>query len=509
MNQNKIVTLLRPPIISSRHSFSIPVTPPLAIAYLASTLKKAGYDVDPIDAIGEDINHIEMMSRGRKAQGMSFENIVKRINPQTDILGVSIMFSQEWPLIRDLMNLIKATYPHMTIIAGGEHITAMPEFSLQDCPALDYCGLGEGEEILLDFVKTRREQEDIGKVDGLCYRDGNGFIKTAPRKRIKDVANIPWPAWDKLPIEVYLASGYGNGINNGRNMPMLATRGCPYQCTFCSNPVMYEQRYIMRPPEDVIKEMKYYVEKFKADFIEFYDLTAIIRKDWIVEFSHLYLENNLKVGWSLPSGTRSEALDEEVLSLLYKTNCRYLVYAPESGSPTTLKEIKKEVHLDRLVKSVKNAIRYGINTRCNLIIGFPKETVKEVFETLKFQMRLAWIGVDDAPIYMFSPYPGSALFKYLRETSQIRDLDEEYFDRLLAQMDLGVSQTYCETIDGKTLRIYRILGMCFFYGLSYLFRPLRIVRSLYNIFIRKMTNSVFEQRVMEMLKRRSAPSTSL
>ncbi|MFI5360579.1 MAG: B12-binding domain-containing radical SAM protein [Elusimicrobiota bacterium] len=506
--EKKLVTLLRPPIVSSLHSFSIPVTPPLALAYLTSTLEEAGIEVDPIDALGEDLSHIEPASEGRKLQGMSFQAIVDRIRPNTDILGVSTMFSQEWPLIRELITKIRQAHPHLTIIAGGEHITALPEFCLKDCPALDYCGLGEGEDILLDFVRTIRSGGDVKTVEGLYFREGEGFFKTEPRKRIKDVDKIPWPAWDRLPIEAYLTSGYSMGTNNGRNMPMLATRGCPYQCTFCSNPVMYEQRYFMRAPEDVIEEIKHYTAKYKASFIEFYDLTAIIKKEWIVKFCRLYLDKGLTINWSLPSGTRSEALDAEVLSLLYRTNCRYLVYAPESGSVETLKEIKKQVKLDKLLSSVSHAIALGINTRCNLIIGFPKETKRQLFETLKFQVKLAWIGVDDAPLYMFSPYPGSALFDYLRGSGQIKNLDTEYFNRLLAQMDLGVSETYCEDIDGKTLRLYRIAGMSLFYGLSYLFRPMRILRSLNNIFIRKRTDSVFEQRVLEMLKRRPAAAVS-
>jgi radical SAM superfamily enzyme YgiQ (UPF0313 family) len=279
----------------------------------------------------------------------------------------------------------------------------------------------------------------MAEVKGLCFRRNGSFVKTPPRKRIRDVDNIPWPAWDRLPLESYLASSYGMGVSQGRNMPMLATRGCPYQCTFCSNPIMYDQRYYMREPEDIIREIIHYVATYQATFIEFYDLTAIIRKDWIVKFCRLYIANNLSVGWSLPSGTRSEALDAETLSLLYRTNCRYLVYAPESGSPETLKDIKKQVKLDRLTDSVKAAVDLGINTRCNLIIGFPKETRKQVFQTLRFQARLAWLGVDDAPIYMFSPYPGSALFEYLRSTGRIQQLDEPYFDSLLAQMDLGVT----------------------------------------------------------------------
>ncbi len=434
-------------------------------------------------------------------QGMPLEAIVQRINPDTDILGISVMFSQEWPVVNQLITLIRKAHPHLIIIAGGEHITALPEFSLEDCPALDYCGLGEGEGLVLDFVQAVRSNADIRQVAGLCYRDKSAFVRTEPRKRIREVDELPWPAWDRLPIETYLSISYGMGVNQGRNMPLLATRGCPYKCTFCSNPVMYDQRYFMRSPEDIIAEIAHYVEKYNATFIEFYDLTAIIRKDWLVKFCNLYIEKKLKVAWSLPSGTRSEALDGEALALLHKTNCHYLVYAPESGSPATLKEIKKEVKLNKLVDSVKSAIRLGIYTRCNLIIGFPKETSRQIRETLRFQARLAWLGVDDAPIYMFSPYPGSALFEYLRGTQKIGELDDQYFDGLLAQMDLGVTRTYCENVPGKTLRRYRIAGMCMFYGLSYLLRPWRIVRSLRNILVKDATDTVFEQRISEMLKR--------
>jgi len=497
----KIVTLLRPPIISSRNSFSAPVTPPLALAYLTAVLERAGIEVDPIDAVGEDITRLELQSDTRRMQGMALESIVKRIHPDTDILGISIMFSQEWPVIKQLITMIREAHPHLVIIGGGEHVTALPEFSLTDCPALDYCGLGEGEDILLDFVQTVRSNGDLSNVAGLFYRDNGKFKRTEARKRIREVDTIPWPAWDRLPIDVYLSSSYGMGVNQGRNMPMLATRGCPYQCTFCSNPVMYEQRYFMRAPEDIIQEMMHYIETYKATFFEFYDLTAIIRKDWLVKFCNLYIQKNLQVSWSLPSGTRSEALDAEALELLHKTNCHYLVYAPESGSPATLKEIKKQVKLDKLVDSVKSAVQLGISTRCNLIIGFPKETTAQIMETLRFQAKLAWIGVEDAPIYMFSPYPGSALFEQLRESRHIGELDDAYFDTLLAQMDLGVTETYCESVPGTVLRRYRIVGMSLFYGLSYLLRPSRVVRSFRNIFIANMTDTVFEQRVSEMWKR--------
>lgn len=499
----KIITILRPPIIYSQNSFSVPVTPPIAVAYLAAALIKNGFTVNPVDAIGEDVHHIETMSRGRKAQGLSFEAIINRIGPETDILAISIMFSQEWPLIRDLINGIKRVYPDITIIAGGEHITALPDFSLLDCAALDYCGTGEGEELLLEFVSIMRAGGDVRNIEGLCFKEGGQIIRNPRRRRIANLDELAWPAWHTIPIETYLSSNYGGvGTKVGRCMPVIATRGCPYKCRFCSNPVMWGQKYIMRSPDSVIDEIKYYIETYNATHIEFYDLTAIINKEWIMAFCRLYIENNLFFSWSLPTGTRSEALDQDVIEMLFRTHCKYLVYAPESGSAETLKKISKEVHLDALVKSVKTAVRNGINTRCNLVIGFPHETIRNIFATLSFQVKLAWYGVDDVPIYLFSPYPGSELFEYLKGTKRIPEINDDYFDSLLGQMDLKSSTVYSEEVSGQTIRLLRLIGMSLFYGLSYLLRPVRIVRSLKNILITKKTNTVFEQRILEMFQRR-------
>ncbi len=501
---DKIITILRPPVIFSVRSFSVPITPPVAIAYLGAVLEKNGYTVNLVDAIGEDVHHIEAMPQGRNAQGLSFDDIIARIVPDTDILAVSIMFSQEWPLIRSLINRIRETYPYLTIIAGGEHITALAEFSLRDCAALDFCGRGEGENLLLEFISAKRSGKDVRKITGLCYRDKDEIIINPQRSRITNLEELPWPAWHKLPIETYLSSNYGGvGINSGRTMPIVATRGCPYKCSFCSNKSMWGQKYVMRSPSAVIDEIKYYIQIYQAEHIEFYDLTAIINKEWIMEFCRIYLENNLKTTWSLPTGTRSEALDRDVIEMLFRTNCKYLVYAPESGSPKTLKDIHKEVHLDALVRSVRMAVKNGIHTRCNLVIGFPEETLKDLLKTLLFQIKLAWYGVDDVPMYLFSPYPGSELFKYLKRTKRIPEINDDYFNSLLGQMDINSCTVYSEKMSGHTIRWMRLVGMSLFYGLSYLLRPARIVRSFRNIFITKTTNTVFEQRILEMIQRRS------
>ncbi len=239
--------------------------------------------------------------------------------------------------------------------------------------------------------------------------------------------------------------------------------------------------------------------------MDFYDLTAIIKKDWILEFGTLLKKTGTNISWSLPSGTRSEALDPEVTRLMAETNCKYLVYAAESGSQKILRSIKKKVDLTNMISSMKRAKQNGLSLRCNLMLGFPNEDRVDVFKTLIFQIKLAIIGVDDAPLYVFSPYPGTELFKDLINKKRIKVTDE-YFQSLACQMDLSKSSNLCEKIGPKELGFYRIIGMSLFYILSYLLYPGRIIRSIRNIFFTFKTDTVFEQRVVEYFKTQKACS---
>ena len=269
---------------------------------------------------------------------------------------------------------------------------------------------------------------------------------------------------------------------------------------------MYGLNYYARAPRDVVDEIEEYVKKYKIDNIDFYDLTAIIKKGWVVEFANLLKERKLNISWSLPSGTRSEALDSEATKLMAETNCKYLVYAPESGSEEMLSYIKKDVDLAWMLSSIKAAKKNGLSLRCNLMMGFPKEKRLDIWKTLWFQVKLAFIGVDDAPLYMFSPYPGSELFDYLRGTERIAEIDDEYFQSLLCQMDLTKSSTYCENMGARELALYRFLGMSVFYLLSYILYPSRIFRSTKNIFFTRKTSTVFEQRLVEYFKTQKTTS---
>jgi len=500
------IVLLRPPAVYVTSSYArTRATPPLALAYLAAALRAAGHQPLVLDALGEGLSDGGASYAPKsRYRGLSNQAIVDRLREFAvfDMVAVSAMFSQDWPHVRRIVDDLTEAFPGIPVIVGGEHATAAATHILESCPNVTFIGRGEGEDTIVDVADWCDGRRAAAEISGITRRDEQGAIVTNPnRARMTKLEDLPRPAWDLFDMETYLADGETWGVERGRSMPILATRGCPYRCTFCSSPQMWTTRYVMRPAADVVDEIAGYIKTYKADNIDFYDLTAVVRKSWILEFCAEVERRGLTFTYQLPSGTRSEALDDEVLDAMVRTGCRNVVYAPESGSARTLETIKKKVDLEKLTRSVRAAVDRGVCVKVNLIIGFPKETRSDVYKTMLYAWRLALLGIEDAGVYLFSPYPGTELYEYLRSTGKIPEMSEEYFASLLSYTDISAGSAYCENIPARELGLYRTLAMAVFYGLSYLRRPGRLLRT-----IRGLRNgdasSVFESRLAGILKER-------
>ena len=496
-----VATLIRPPSVVGRYALTLNKTPPISVAYLAGSLTAAGHEVQVIDALGEALSTVHAAFRPDiLINGLTNDQIVARIRPDTDLVGISCLFSHEWPVIRELIAAIARRLPSVAIVLGGEHATAVPELCLEEAPDLAACALGEGEETVVELADAVAKGRALSHVAGLVYRSASGPMRSPDRQRIRAVDEIPLPRWDLTPIEPYLAGGFSFGVDRGRTMPLLATRGCPYRCTFCSSPQMWTTRYATRHPRLVVDEIEDYIRRYAIDNIDFYDLTAVVKKDWILEFCGELRRRRLKILWQLPSGTRSEALDETALRAMYETGCRNVSYAPESGSTRTLRAIQKKVDLDRLAASMQAAVGLGLNLKANILIGFPDETTGDLRDTLRFVARMAWIGVHDVSVWTFSPYPGSELFARLRAEGRLPRLDDDYYASLLSYSDVANSVSYAANLDSKQLHRYRLAGLLSFYAISFLTRPARPLRSLYNIATRRY-ESRMEMSLGNLLRR--------
>ncbi|UCE60093.1 MAG: B12-binding domain-containing radical SAM protein [Phycisphaerales bacterium] len=469
--QSLRIQLIHPPQrISAANLVSSVTIPPLGTAYLAATLEHAGHRVTVADAIGEGLDNT-FQHDGRTFRGLDFSRIVERIDTNADVIGMGVMFSCAWPALRKLVRQIRDRAPHTPLVLGGEHPTALTELVFEQSP-VDFAVLGEGEETLLELCDRIAYRRDPSDVAGLALRDGDTPRINPRRSRIRDIDAIPLPAWQHFDIEAYIRFGQPHGSADGHSMPMLATRGCPFQCTFCGSPGMWGTSWRARDPVKVVDEMEGYMHRYGANDFHFEDLTAIVRKDWVLAFSQEILRRNLKISWQLPSGTRSEALDREVAEALHASGCRQFTYALESGSPEILRKVKKRIKIDRVFGSAKEAINADIRVQGAFIYGFPGETLRQMWQTFRTILRCAFVGFHEITICALQPLPNTEMFRAI-DSERAITIDDNYLDSIFGYLGLGQQKSWNPRISSFALRIIILVSFASFFTLSFVLRPAR------------------------------------
>lgn len=495
------VCLIRPPTVLRLFSITISPSPPLGLSFIAAALRSAGHHVTILDAIAERPDQFTPFHDDIVTNGLSNEDILAKIPANTDVIGLTVMFTNNWLNDRKLINFLGNNLPSVPIIAGGEHITGMPEICMRQAHGLRACVLGEGEETVVELMEAFATGRDLREVEGIVFRENDQVITNPRRKRVREVGEIPRPAWDLFPLDIYRQYGLSYGIVHGElSLPIMATRGCPYRCTFCSSPQMWGTRYYMRKPQDVADEIEDLIKNYNATNFDFYDLTAIIKKDWIIEFAREILDRKLNITWQIPAGTRSEAIDAEVARYLYASGCRNITYAPESGSPEILQKIKKKVILPRMLESISHTYKEKMNVKLNMIIGFPEERHIDLWKTVWFLIQASWYGVNDIFPSVLVPYTGCELFDQLVKEKKIDPDSDDYYYRIIAGDSFFGSYFYNDHISATALKTYRLFYLFVFYSTNFLFHPSRIYRTIRNLITGKV-ESRGEQRLHEVIKR--------
>jgi anaerobic magnesium-protoporphyrin IX monomethyl ester cyclase len=495
------ICLIRPPRVLSEGSFtSGACIPPIGLAYLVSCLEQASFKVVPIDAVGEEIEQYYPITNIKNViiQGMYLSDIVAKIPKDVFLIGVSCMFSCEWFLYEALIHEIKFAFPNIPIVVGGEHVTAEAANILKTCSSVDVCVSGEGENTIVELAEAYSKNESIKNIDGISYRSNDQVIKNKSRARIKDINTIPMPSWSNMPVHRYHQMGFSMASINRKAMPIIASRGCPYKCTFCTSPQMWGTDLFLRKPESIVEEIKFYKKNYDIEHIDFLDIVGVLNRAWVKELLLLMIKEKIDLTWLHGAGTRSEILDDEILKLFKESNALRIFYAPESGSKETLKRIKKRVNLDKITKSMKQAHKLNISTRAPLIYGFPDQTLKEAFQSLFFSFYLSYIGVDDVVAHAFSAHPGTELHNDLvkRGNIDVGKLIENHEYNLFLRNEFNNKMkslhSWSSHIPSWSLPLFQYGGMSLSYAILFIFHPKKIFASLKRIFILKKPLTLFD-----------------
>ena len=392
----KIQLVLAPKLKARRTGGVDCLYPPLGILYLASYLRERKSDLE-----------IKITDGVRFGYQKTIDEI-KRFKP--DVLGVSFTTpaaSGAYQLVND----VKAALPETTVVCGGPHSTALPEDVLSRCQA-DYVVKGEGEVIFYNLVSS----SDPKSVPGIAYRDGDRIIETPPEPLISNLDEIPFPARDLIDMKKY--PGYY--VTKKRpDTDIMSTRGCPFNCTFCSNPVWKHQKPWMRSrsPENVVKEIEMLVRDYGIR--EYFDQCDEFNasKKWATSVCDELIARKLDVIWKVQ--VRVDTLDENLVAKMAKAGCWLAFIGIESGNQETLEGIKKHVTLEQVREACRLFHKYGIKV-FGLFMAFNVweeegqlvyEDVEKTRQTLKFAESLVKEGLMQYLTWsLATPYPASELY---------------------------------------------------------------------------------------------------
>ncbi|GAB4139108.1 MAG: hypothetical protein Fur0037_05200 [Planctomycetota bacterium] len=495
------ITLIHPPVYINRSGLTaLRPSLPLGLAYIAAVLREDGHRVSVVDALGLAPERMEQEGDIWRL-GLSPEEIVARVPKDVQAIGVTSMWSYSWPIVRELLRALKMVFPSVPLVCGGEHFTAIPDLSMEQAP-IDYLVMGEGEETAIALFRALELGLDTSVIPGLAWRDQKGEIRKNPRRdRIRNVDEIPWPAWDLFDVEAYSSNRLVTGIYYGKTIPILATRGCPYQCTYCSAPNMWTLRWYARSPSDVADEIEEYHRRYGATNFPFQDLTAILKREWVVEFCAEIERRGLEITWQLPAGTRSEIIDEEVARLLVRSGCRSLNFAPESGSERTRKHMRKMLTDEKLFRAVNASVKAGLNVGAFFVLAYPTDEKQDMKATVRLAARLGRAGVDDVSAGFFFPLPNTEITRQLEKEGKIR-YDDAFLKLPIYVHNkfLSEDRKFCDAFTARQLTWWKYRVVAAFYLNSFLFRPGRVFRIFWN-FLRGRETSKMESFLHETMRK--------
>lgn len=387
----------------------------MGLGYLAGALIAAGYDdVTLFDAEVED------------------ETIAEHLARETyDLVGIS----SPTPLIYEAWEVAALARKRGAItVLGGPHLTLMPEESMERAE-VDLVVRGEAEETLVEIVRaldtagaTHAGRERLGACDwgtvaGLTWRDAAGQVVPNPGRPLpRDISGIPWPAFHLFKIERYTnLQPLTDGLDpHARAYTVVTSRGCPYQCIYCSKPIT-GNTWRARPPEDVVAEWRYLVEEMGATEIGVTDDVWNLKLDRAKEICRLLIDQGLtRVPWVTIHGMRADHTDAELFRLMKAAGCKRVGFGVESGNQAVLDAIKKRQTLDDVRRAFREARAAGLQTMGFFIFGLPADTEASMDDTIRFALEL---DPDLANFMIAAPYPGTELWDIARRDGRLFSMD--------------------------------------------------------------------------------------
>jgi len=407
------IVLLFPPI----REWDNPRNFPTGTGLIAAQLRHHGFRVKVIDVNGLRLSEEEVLEQ------------LAQLDPA--VIGVGgIITTYGW--IQRITRRIRTIRPQTPIVLGGSVGTSITETALRNLD-IDVIVMGEGENTILELLPVLLNHQTLETIAGLAYLQNNEVVLTPTRAMIEDLDELPFPAWDMFPMQVYLQNPV---VGVGRDIDIISSRGCPFGCQYCYR--HFGRKYRARSAAHVVGEMEALKRNYDIDFISFQDDCFVVDKKRIYEICALINQSKLltELRWSCTG--RVTLCDLELLKRMRASGCISVSYGIESGSQQILNNMNKSVTLDQARSAIENTRKAGLRCPVSFMIGYPGETRETVMETVEFCRRL---NIPLTALMFTCPYPGTELYEQVRKRANWYFSEEEFVLKMGDAVDLTVNLT--------------------------------------------------------------------
>lgn len=376
---------------------------PLGLGYLAAVLEENEYEVKVLDLQMSDPTSHELESDLSKSNA--------------DIVGVTTSTLTYWPAI-EVVKAAKKVLPDALTILGGPHVTALPEETLTQSSEVDVVVRGEGERTMLELANliSKEGLENLGKIDGITFRKNGQIAHTNNRAFIENLDELPHPAYKHFQLEKYRMEGKNY-------LPIITSRGCPFECTFCLASSMCGTRFRTRSPKKVLEELEWMRDVHHADIFALYDDTFTFDKKRANAICDEMKARKFDLPWDCR--TRVDQITTEILTKLKNANCQLVHFGVESGSQKMLDAMKKHTTVEKNAWAIKLSKEVGISVAISVVVGYPGETPEMLKETFDFIKKTK---PDFVYVCQAIPYPGTELLDILKKLNWEVSTDWNKFD---------------------------------------------------------------------------------
>ncbi len=363
----------------------VPLTVPIGIGYLAGQLLFSGKKVGIID------EHVTPVS------AESLKASVKDFSPPY-IFGISVLTACVGRSF-EIARLIKGIFPESKVIAGGIHPTVLPEEFLRNHD-FDFVVRQEAEEVVNSLYDTLKAGKEYSVLAGISFRSGQKIVHN-PDGRLTDLANAP-------PFPFHLFEQSRGKYNFGF---VSSSRGCPYECIFCSQRAISGQSYRYFPVEKVIEEIDLLINKYGQRHINFLDDNFTVNRKRVSQLLEMMVKREFYRSSTFDCQTRPDGIDDDVLFLLKKAGFRLINFGLETASERLMALLNKKETVSKNIEGVRLAKKHGFGVSATFIFGLPGETGAD----RKLAYKLAKdLSLDYARFNSATPYPGTKLYEIAR-----------------------------------------------------------------------------------------------